>query len=166
MGPTYDIMRDGKCVATRHGLPSKDDSHITFPHDADLKVGDVIVQRVTRAEFPVKRVKPQVSGEQIQLIKVFRSADNDVDRFHTTINQHIGTVHGGVAGRDFHGDVTLSLTIGDVLNYLRHEIDLTDDPEKKETLLARLGEFTQHPIIVALATKGLDAVVKWTTGQP
>jgi len=166
MGPLYDIMRNGVVVATRNGIPSSDESRIGFENNTDVRVGDILVEQITREEFPVARVKPKVSGSQVLLIEAHRSAERRTNRSHTTVTQHIGTVHGAVAGRDLHGDVTLNMTVGDVLHYLRQEIEKTTDAEEKKSLLQRLDEFSKHPIVVALATNGIAAVGKWMTGQP
>jgi hypothetical protein len=166
MGPLYEIVRNGQCIGTKPGLASKDESYLEFEADADLREGDVLVEQITRDQFPIARVKKEVSGTNVILVRVFRSAERQSDRSRTSITQNIGTVHGGVAGRDFHGDVTLNMTVGDVLNYLRQEIERTTDPEEKKTLLARFGEFTKHPIIVGLATTGIASVAKAMTGQP
>jgi hypothetical protein len=167
MGPEFEIMRDGICVATKYGNPSEDENCITFPYDTNLKAGDVVVGKITREEFVVERVRQEVSGNTVMYIEAFRSNEKRDDRSSTHVIQNIGTVHGAVAGRDLHGDITLNnMTVGDVLNYLKNEIEKSASPEEKKTLLEKLGDLSKHPIIVNLASVGLGQVVKWLSGTP
>ena len=73
-------------------------------------------------------------------------------------------MHGAVIGRDHHGDVTIAVTIGDVLAYLKDEIDKTIDTEGKKTLLVKLSELSKHPIVVGLSSTVISAVAKSVTG--
>jgi hypothetical protein len=140
MGPEFEIMRDGTCVATKHGLPSKNDNKIVFPYDTKVEAGDVVIGKISREEFIVGRVKPEVSGSTVLSVAAFRHVEKRDDHSRTHVTQHIGTVHGAVAGRDSHGDVTINVTVGDVLNYLKNEIEKTASPEEKKTLLAESGQ--------------------------
>lgn len=160
MGPEYEIIRDGTRVTTAQGLPSKDEKEIMFPHDTNVKANDVVVGAISRETFVVDRVTPQVSGSTVLSLKAVRRSEKRDDHSRTVVTQHIGTVHGAVAGRDLHGDVTVTITIGDVLNYLRNEIEKTASPEEKKTLLAKLGELSKHPIIVNLASVAVSQLTK------
>ncbi len=160
MGPEYEIMRDGICVGTAHGLPSKDDTEIVFPYDSNVHVNDVVVGKMSKEQFIVGRLKPDVSGNTVLSMRAFRLTEKRDDHSRTVVNQHIGAVHGAVAGRDLHGDVTVDVTVGDVLNYLRNEIEKTASPEEKKTLLGKLGELSKHPIIVNLASVAVSQITK------
>jgi hypothetical protein len=160
MGQEYEIMRDGICVATVQGLPSKDGTEIVFPQNTHVKADDSVVGKISRAEFIVGSVAPVMSGGTVLSIKAVRRIDKRDDHSHSVVTQHIGTVHGAVAGRDLHGDVTVNVTVGDVLKYLGNEIEKTASPEEKKTLLAKLGELSKHPIIVNLASVVVSHLTK------
>ncbi len=165
MGPEYEIMQDGICVATKHGVPSSDNNEISFPHDTKVQVGDVVVGKISHEQFIVGRVKPEVSGSTVLSITAFRHMEKRDDHSRTHVTQHIGTVHGAVAGRDSHGDVTINMTVGDVLNYLKNEIEKTASPEEKKTLLGKLSELSKHPIIVNLASVAVSQLAKGPAGS-
>ena len=74
MGQEYEIVGDGKVVGSQSGLP-KSDTMIMLPYDTDLKLGDILVGKVSREEFVVRRIKPAVAGSAALYTEVYNQSE-------------------------------------------------------------------------------------------
>lgn len=66
-GTTYELLRDGKLVATRSGMDFRD-GVIKFPKGADVNPGDSLVGKVSGQAFVVTEVTPEVVQDTIMTL--------------------------------------------------------------------------------------------------
>ena len=58
-GTDYEVLRDGKQVATKRGMDFLE-GVIKFPAGTDVKPGDSLIGKVSRQAFVVVKVEPEV----------------------------------------------------------------------------------------------------------